>query len=98
MIHTYYFQYIPSVVPRVFEIIRIIITSTFVDLHIQTNIHGLQNMAEINKQEDLGRIGEDVSNNSSIVACVFIATVTFLQSNNMKRDTHTDTQTDGRDL
>jgi hypothetical protein len=48
----------------------------------------------------MGHIENDASNNSSIVVYVLITAVTFfvepLPSND--RGTHTDTQTDGRDL
>jgi hypothetical protein len=60
----------------------------------------------------MGHIGNNVSNNSSIVACVFVTAVAFLPSRclvmiggflpscclAMIEDTHTDTQTDGRDF
>jgi hypothetical protein len=48
----------------------------------------------------MGNIENDVSNNSSIVACVFVTMVKFLPSRCLAtvRDTHTDTQTDGRDF
>jgi hypothetical protein len=60
----------------------------------------------------MGHIENDESNSSSIVACVFIAAVTFLPSHcvattgiftkllhsNYKGDTHLDTQSDRRDL
>jgi hypothetical protein len=54
---------------------------------------------------DTGHIENDESSNSSIVACVFVTAVTFLPSRclgtiggNDRRDTRTDTETDGRDL
>jgi hypothetical protein len=50
-----------------------------------------------------GRIENDASNNSSIVACVFVTAVTFLPSRclaTIRRYTyrHTDIETDGRDF
>jgi hypothetical protein len=49
---------------------------------------------------DTDGIENDASNNSSIVACVFVAAVTFIPSRCLEtiRDTHIDTETDGRDL
>jgi hypothetical protein len=48
---------------------------------------------------DTGHIENDASNNSSIVACVFVTAVTFLPSRCLTiGDTHTDTQADGRDF
>jgi hypothetical protein len=43
---------------------------------------------------------ENASNNPCIVACVFVTAVTFLQNRCLATtgDTHTDTQTDGRDF
>jgi hypothetical protein len=49
----------------------------------------------------MDRIENDASNNSCIVACVFVAAVTIFTEplpSNDRMDTHTDTQTDGRDL
>jgi hypothetical protein len=48
----------------------------------------------------MDRTENDGSNKSSIVACVFVAAVTFFPSRCLTSigDTHTDTQTDARDL
>jgi hypothetical protein len=47
---------------------------------------------------DTGHIENAASNNSSIVTCVFVTAVTFLSNHCLAtiRDTHTDTQIDGR--
>jgi hypothetical protein len=50
---------------------------------------------------DTDPIENDGSNNSSIVTCVFFSAIGFLRSqlsSNNRRDTHTDTQTVGRNL
>jgi hypothetical protein len=49
---------------------------------------------------DTDHIENDVSNNCSIVACVFVAALMFLQSRCLATtgETHTDTQTDGKNL
>jgi hypothetical protein len=48
----------------------------------------------------MDRIENDASNNYSTFACVFVAAVTFSLSRCLATigDTHTDTQTDGRDF
>jgi hypothetical protein len=49
---------------------------------------------------DMDRIENATSKDSSTVACVLVAVVIFLWNRCLEtiEDTHTDTQTDGRDL
>jgi hypothetical protein len=70
MTRIYFIQYILSVIPRGFDIIKMGITSTFLNLNIQTDIPGLQNIGEIKKQEVLGRI-EDVQQFVYCCICIY---------------------------